>query len=186
MRFDAKEAWAEWNSLDFFPKSQFEAWSSALNDSHLKWSLDKSPSTSFSGKIKMRHLGGVRLLYCVCDTCNGKRTPSEINKSEGEYFGLLYIYEGSEIVFHEDKPLKLEKTVLPFGILQSSSNLSSYQKQKRQVHIHTENVLPFYFYVSAKNHWFTTFTEFPFINFSRLSTVVSINLFLDSFGAHAM
>ncbi|MTI54735.1 helix-turn-helix domain-containing protein [Geosporobacter ferrireducens] len=109
MRFDSKEAWAEWNSLDFFPKSQFEAWRSALSDSHLKWSLDKSPSTGFSGEIKMRHLGGIRLLYCACDTCNGKRTPSEINKSEGEYFGLLYIYEGSEIVFHENQASKLEK-----------------------------------------------------------------------------
>ena len=109
MGFDSKELWAEWNSLNFSPKSQFEAWYSALSDSHLKWSLDKSPSSNFFGEIKMRHLGGIRLLYCDCDPCNGKRTPSDINRSDGEYFGLLYIYEGSEIVFHEGQATKLGK-----------------------------------------------------------------------------
>lgn len=109
MLFESKELWQEWNSLDFLPKNQFDAWSSALNDSHLKWSLNKSSSNEFYGNIKMRHLGGVRLLYCDCEPCCGMRTLNEIKKSDGEYFGLLYIYEGSELISHKNHITKLNK-----------------------------------------------------------------------------
>lgn len=109
MRFESKELWQEWNSLEYSPRDQFEAWRSALSDSHLKWSLDKSSSSQFHGKIKMRHLGGIRLLYCDCEPCFGKRTASEVHQSDGEYFGLLYIYDGSEVVFHEGQSVQLKK-----------------------------------------------------------------------------
>lgn len=109
MGFDSKEVWQEWSSQNYPPQHQFDAWSSALNDSHLKWSLSKASDTAFFGDMKMRHLGGLRLLYCDCETCYGKRTSSEIKNSDGEYFGLLYIYEGSEIVSYKDQIIKLGK-----------------------------------------------------------------------------
>ena len=109
MGFESTEIWQEWKSTDFLPKNQFDAWRGALNDSHLKWSLSKSFSSDFIGNIRMRHLGGIRLLYCDCEPCDGKRTKDEIHQSEGEYFGLLYIYEGSEMVTHEGKTAQLGK-----------------------------------------------------------------------------
>jgi len=109
MRFESKELWQEWNSLEYSPKDQFEAWRSALSDSHLRWSLDKSSSSQYYGKIKMRHLGGIRLLYCDCEPCYGRRTASEVHQSDGEYYGLLYIYDGKEVVFHEGQSVELKK-----------------------------------------------------------------------------
>lgn len=109
MRFESKELWQEWNSTEFLPKDQFEAWCAALNDSHLKWSLSNPSSSQYFGKIKMRHLGGIRLLYCDCEPCFGKRTTQEVRQSEGEYFGLLYIYDGKEVVYHEGQSVELKK-----------------------------------------------------------------------------
>lgn len=112
MQFETNEPWLKWNSTDYQPKNQYDAWNSALNDSHLKWSLDKPTSNHFNGAIKMRHLGGIRLLYCDCDPCRGKRTSNEIKRSNGEYFGVLYIYEGSEIVAHGNEITKLKENSL--------------------------------------------------------------------------
>lgn len=109
MRFESKELWQEWHSKEFLPKEQYEAWCGALNDSHLRWSLGNLSPTHYHGQIKMRHLGGIRLLYCDCEPCFGKRTMKEVRQSEGEYFGLLYIYDGKEIVFHEGQTVELKK-----------------------------------------------------------------------------
>ncbi|MBR0596907.1 helix-turn-helix domain-containing protein [Sinanaerobacter chloroacetimidivorans] len=109
MRFESKELWQEWNSLEYAPQDQFEAWCSALSDSHLKWALNNSSPAQFYGKIKMRHLGGIRLLCCDCEPCYGKRTSREVNLSDGEYYGLLYIYDGAEVVFHEGQAVELKK-----------------------------------------------------------------------------
>jgi len=109
MRFETKELWQEWNSREFMQKEQYEAWRTALNDSHLSWSLGNMALSHFYGNIKMRHLGGIRLLYCDCEPCAGKRTVKEIRQSDGEYYGLLYIYDGSEIVYHEGQSVELSK-----------------------------------------------------------------------------
>lgn len=109
MRFESKELWQEWSSKEFLPKEQFEAWCTALNDSHLRWSLDNTALSKYYGKIKMRHLGGIRLLYCDCEPCYGKRTIHDVKQSDGEYYGLLYIYDGSEIVFHEGQSVEMKK-----------------------------------------------------------------------------
>ena len=52
MRFESKELWQEWSSLEYAPRDQFEAWCTALNDSHLKWSLDSSLSHSITARSK--------------------------------------------------------------------------------------------------------------------------------------
>lgn len=109
MRFESKELWQEWNSKEYKPGDQFEAWCSALGDSHLRWAMDSSSTSQFYGQIKMRHMGGIRLLYCDCEPCFGKRTAKEVHQSDGEYYGLLYIYDGKEVVYHDGQSVLLNK-----------------------------------------------------------------------------
>lgn len=110
MPFSLREPWLHWCSTDFPPKQQFDAWCAALNESHLEWILNKPDSLQFSGEIKMRHIGGIRVLHCRCEPCDGRRTKREIRQSEEEYFGLLLIYEGHELVRCGEKVAQLDKS----------------------------------------------------------------------------
>lgn len=105
-----EDPWMRWCSADFPPKLQFDAWSSALNDSHLEWVLNKPLSPKFSGEIEMKKIGGIRLLHCICEPCDGKRTINEIRQSKEAYFGLLHIYEGYELVRCSDKEVCLDQS----------------------------------------------------------------------------
>ena len=112
MLIPLKEPWLRWSSSAFPPRQQYDAWYGALNDSHLKWDLAKPLSPQFSGEIEMRNLGGVRLLHCQSSACCGRRTPQEIHQADEAYFGLLLIYEGSELVKSKEKAAMLDKNGL--------------------------------------------------------------------------
>lgn len=112
MDFTKKEPWLCWFSDRFHPRHQFDAWDSALNESHLEWKLNKPVSTQFSGEIKMRQLGGVRIVHCKCEPCGGVRTRREIGRSKDAFFGLLFILSGSELVKCHDQTAVLEKGTL--------------------------------------------------------------------------
>ena len=112
MNFTKKEPWLCWSSGRFHPRHRFDAWNSALNESHLEWKLNKPASPNFYGELKMRHLGGVRIVRCKCEPCGGVRTKREIGRSEDAYFGLLFILSGSELVKCRDKTAVLEKGTL--------------------------------------------------------------------------
>jgi AraC-like DNA-binding protein len=90
--------WVRWRSDDYPAKQRYDAWYSALNDSHLPWVLGKPDTPQFNGNIDMRRIGDVRLLHCRCDPCCGSRTGREISRNDEEYFGLLLIYDGNELV----------------------------------------------------------------------------------------
>lgn len=92
------DSWNAWRSSDYPINQQYDAWNAALNDSHLKWSLQDASKPSFNAAIQMRTIGNIRLLHCDCDCCHGKRTKSEISQDNDEYYGALLIYDGSETV----------------------------------------------------------------------------------------
>lgn len=109
MLFSQSEPWLHWRSTDFPVKQQFDAWSAALNESHLEWILNKPDSPKFFGEIKMKNIGGIRVIHCRCEPCDGRRTKREINQSLEEYFGLLLIYKGHEMVRCGDKEAQLDQ-----------------------------------------------------------------------------
>jgi AraC-like DNA-binding protein len=112
MEFISKEPWLYWSSNLFQLRHQFDAWHSALNQSHLRWKLNKPISAKFFGEIKMRHLGGIRIVYCNCEPCGGARTKQEIAKCGEAYFGLLFILNGSELVKIRNETALLGKGTL--------------------------------------------------------------------------
>lgn len=112
MPFTNKEQWINWSSEKFYSNHRYEAWYSALNESHLDWRLTKPNRKQFSAEVKMRHLGGVRILQCKSDPCSGFRSEKEIGKSAEAYFGLLFILDGSELVKSLDQTAVLKKGTL--------------------------------------------------------------------------
>lgn len=112
MEFTQKEPWLRWFSDHFHPRHQFDAWDSALNESHLAWKLNKPAAPHFHGEVRMRHLGGIRIVHCRCEPCGGVRTRREIGGSADAFFGLLFILSGSEWVKCRDQTAVLEKGTL--------------------------------------------------------------------------
>ncbi len=100
--------WVHWRSSDFLPEQQYEAWRAALNESYLSWELGNSSSPQFSAEIDMRNIGGVRLLHCISDPCQGRRTKHEINQDSEAYYGLLFVYDGYESVKCKDNDISVD------------------------------------------------------------------------------
>lgn len=92
------EPWLTWASADFAPASQFDAWESALNASHLPWALDRVHAERFGARMRLKDFGGLRVVSCECEPCSGRRRSRQIGRGEGEYFGALLLLSGEERV----------------------------------------------------------------------------------------
>ena len=90
-----------------------DAWRDVVNSTHLPWSIDLAGDDVPAGGqewIRRRHLGDIDLIDCVCGPCSGRRNPSDLRRSPGEYVGVLIIQEGKELLSQAER-----ETVLSAG-----------------------------------------------------------------------
>jgi AraC-like DNA-binding protein len=90
-----------------------DAWRELVSTTHLPWSIDLAgddvPPESREW-IRRRHLGDIDLIDCVCGPCSGRRNPSDLRRSPGEYVGVLVLHEGKELLSQAER-----ETVLSAG-----------------------------------------------------------------------
>jgi AraC-like DNA-binding protein len=87
-----------------------DAWREVVSVTHLPWSIDLAPEDAppLSGAwIRRRSLGDLRLIDCVCGPCSGRRSPTDLRRSPGEYVGVLIIHEGKEILTQAEREMVL-------------------------------------------------------------------------------
>lgn len=94
------EPWLRWASDDFDPSDQFDAWESALNDSHLPWAIGSRTGERFSGALRLKNFGDLRVVSCECEPFGGSRSARQIGAGDGEFFGALLLLAGEERVRH--------------------------------------------------------------------------------------
>jgi AraC-like DNA-binding protein len=90
-----------------------DAWRDLVSSTHLPWSIDLAGDDVPAGGqewIRRHHLGDIDLIDCVCGPCSGRRNPSDLRRSPGEYVGVLIIQEGKELVSQAER-----ETVLSAG-----------------------------------------------------------------------
>ncbi|MCB9651912.1 MAG: helix-turn-helix domain-containing protein [Deltaproteobacteria bacterium] len=87
-----------WRSDALPARHRFEAWESALNQSHLPWRLNKGSSGDFQASLGVARLHDLQLVDCVCDPCSGLREGHELGADSQAWFGLLVLFEGAEQV----------------------------------------------------------------------------------------
>src|SRR5512135_187253 len=91
--------WTRWTSGAYAPRQQFDAWTAALNASHLEWSVVRGPpSPRFSAEVEVREVGALRVVRCACEPFSGSRRDPELARSDEAYFGLLLLEAGRERV----------------------------------------------------------------------------------------
>ena len=87
-----------------------QAWSRILSSTHLPWDITEltpSPSGTFGGSVRKRHLADLILVDCTCDPCAGVRRDHEINQTDGEYLVMLMTLQGHELVSQNDRQARL-------------------------------------------------------------------------------
>ncbi|WP_211227906.1 helix-turn-helix domain-containing protein [Spirochaeta cellobiosiphila] len=92
---------------DYHKKQRFEAWSEALNNSHMGWSLDKRDDTVY-GYIKMHSMGRFKLSNCSCySPCSGSRAGTQIARENTSYYAILTVQNGYEVIKRRGKEQKI-------------------------------------------------------------------------------
>ena len=81
---------------------RYAAWQDALDQSHLEWALSPQQGTEFDARISKRALDGIRIIDCYCDPCIGVRNASQMRRSDGAYFGILFELQGREVIRQRD------------------------------------------------------------------------------------
>jgi AraC-like DNA-binding protein len=101
------EPWLSWAAADYTGRERFDAFESALNDSHLRWDLEPNHTESFAGAMGLKDFGGVRVVRCDCGPCAGHRRSRQIGTDAGEYFGALLLLQGQERVRQNGREMVL-------------------------------------------------------------------------------
>ncbi|WP_336810113.1 helix-turn-helix domain-containing protein [Bosea sp. MMO-172] len=91
-----------WTTADVSAGGRFDAWSDALSATHLDWEL-VGRERDFNAEIVARDVDDLRLVGCRCDPCEGFRSSRHINRTNGDYIGILFELSGSEVVRQGDQ-----------------------------------------------------------------------------------
>jgi AraC-like DNA-binding protein len=91
-----------WTTRALGEAARFEGWRHALSRSHLEWDLEAAPNGPFGARVRQKVLDGIRVVDCHCDPCAGRRRRTEIKRSEGAFFGVLFELRGREIIRQGD------------------------------------------------------------------------------------
>jgi len=96
MQAEEKRQVLNWSTQPVRQNERYDAWQAMLNDSHLRWSLEKLEREGFLGELEVGQLGDLKVVRCLCDPCSGMRGNYEIALDNTAYYGLLLILVGHE------------------------------------------------------------------------------------------
>lgn len=86
-----------WTTADVPAGGRFDAWRGALSATHLDWEL-VGRAGDFNAEIVAREVKDLRFVGCRCDPCEGFRSSRHIDRTTGDYVGILFELSGSEII----------------------------------------------------------------------------------------
>jgi len=90
-----------WSSEHVPVRDRHAAWAHVLSDFFLPWSVTSRPSPQVLASVRQRRLDDCRYVQCTSGPISGQRTSGEIGRTQGDYFNLLYVVSGMEVLtFH--------------------------------------------------------------------------------------
>lgn len=98
-----------WSS-EFVPaRDRHAAWAQVLSDFFLPWSVTSRPCAHVSAQVRQRHLDDCRYIQCASGPISGERASGEIGRTRGDYFNLLYIVSGMEVLKFQGREILLPR-----------------------------------------------------------------------------
>ncbi len=95
---DAAPALKTWSTRRLRPGQRFDGWREMVNRTHLHWDLPRPATGGFEASVSEQAFGAARIIRCVCDPCDGRRSAAEIGRSDPDYIGVLHVLKGREAI----------------------------------------------------------------------------------------
>jgi AraC family transcriptional activator of tynA and feaB len=96
-----------WSSLSFPMRERHDAWAHVLSDFFLPWTVTSRPKADVAATVRQCRLDDCRYIYCTSDTISGQRAASDIGRTYGDFFNLLYVVSGSEVLHIQGREVLL-------------------------------------------------------------------------------
>ncbi len=97
-------------SADWVPaRDRHAAWSHVLGTFFLPWSVTSRPATQVVARVRQRNLGDCRYVECSSSPISGQRSSGEIGRTRGDYFNLLYVVSGMEVLRFQGREILLPR-----------------------------------------------------------------------------
>jgi AraC family transcriptional regulator, positive regulator of tynA and feaB len=96
-----------WSSNDHPRHERHDAWAHVLSDFFLPWTVTSRPREDLSASVRQCRLDDCRYVYCASDSISGQRAVGDIGRTRDDYFNLLYILSGTELLKFQDREVLL-------------------------------------------------------------------------------
>lgn len=98
-----------WSSEGVPARERHAAWAQTLSDFFLPWTVTSRPTDTVLAHVRQRHLDDCRYIQCMSGPISGERTYGEIGRTRGDYFSLLYVVSGMEVLKLEGREIVLPR-----------------------------------------------------------------------------
>lgn len=89
-------ALSEWSSTQHPMQQRYDAWAGVLGEYFLPWSVQTRAQPDFRARVRQRRIGDARFLRCRCEPLLGYRAATELARTPGDFYNILYVASGAE------------------------------------------------------------------------------------------
>ncbi len=104
---DRTDPVSSWSSQLVPPRDRHDAWAHVLSDFFLPWTVTSRPLPDVAAAVRQCRLDDCRYIDCSSNPISGQRTAGEIGRTRGEYFSLLYVVSGMEVLKFQGREILL-------------------------------------------------------------------------------
>lgn len=98
-----------WSAESVPLRDRHAAWAHVLGDFFLPWAVTSRPGSQVLARVRQRNLGDCRYVECSSSPISGRRSSWEIGRTRGDYFNLLYVVSGMELLRFEGREILLPR-----------------------------------------------------------------------------
>jgi AraC-like DNA-binding protein len=92
-----------WTSQLHPVRERHDAWADALGRFFLPWTVTSRAATDVHTTVQQCQLDDCRYVHCTTNPISGRRSSSDIGRTRGDYFSLLYVVSGAEVLRFEGR-----------------------------------------------------------------------------------
>jgi AraC-like DNA-binding protein len=98
---------SSWSSLAHPVRERHEAWAQVLSEYFLPWTLSSPQQAATSASVRQCTLDDCRFVQCSSDPVSGFRLAGEIGRTNGDFFNVLYVVKGAELLKFQGREVAL-------------------------------------------------------------------------------
>lgn len=97
-----------WSSLAHPVARRYDAWADVLSEYFLPWTVNRPDSSAVRASVRQCALDDCRFVQCSSDPVSGFRRSGEIGRTSGDFYNVLCVIAGSELLTFQDREVVLQ------------------------------------------------------------------------------